>query len=411
MTVKQDYELKISVDAGFSRSKVVVESGKHWIGFDVPNSIVEITGRDMFIAGLHKPDFICTTYVQGAKHLVGEQARMLLAEPEYKELQRSKKDIMNEYEKFTLQESNIHLMTCIGMALIKYAEYTKENHIKPELDLSKPLDENSLFKIKVILGYPHDVFGQVYRSVKPNVARNHKFSIETETQTYELDFTIDNDNIMSYSQAVAMYMGIIMDDNGSIDKDCKYLEKLPALVNDGGQKTFGIFKVMSNMQVEAAESNTLFAMNNVFEKVVQELHEEYGRTDIEIYNIEEILKNENGQIVYVDAAKDSTSTLDIKPIVDKYMDEICTNLIDYLNERHNNLVGIKGIFIGGGTGAAYYNSMKAYFEKHRKHVVDDLYLVEYKYMGKQVDPVYAIAVGLMKVLKYSLRLEETTDEE
>lgn len=95
---------------------------------------------------------------------------------------------------------------------------------------------------------------------------------------------------MTFSQALAAFMGLVTDDNGKIDYDSEYFKHLPTLVIDGGQKTVGIYVITATLQIELAESNTIFAMNNVYEKVVQTIKDDCGRNDIEIYNIAEILK-------------------------------------------------------------------------------------------------------------------------
>lgn len=409
MTIERNYDLLIAVDEGYSGSKITING----IVFEIPEPIVEITGRDNFIANMRKAGYICTTYLPGEKHLVGEQARMLLKEPEYKEIQESKKSMMDSYHKFTTQDSEIHLMTCIAMALIKYANYTKKNKIKPELELDKVLDEKSPWNIYLILGYPNDVYDKVFRSVKPTVVGRHNFTVETEHDTYALNFAIKAKNVMTYSQAIAAYMGLITDDNGDIISKSEYLKCLPMIVIDGGQKTVGIYKITANMQIEAAESNTDYAMNNVYERVVKEIHEEYGRRDIEIYNIEEIIHNDGGQLTYIDE-KDVSQTIDIRPIVDKHRMNVCAELIEYLNKKFNKLQDINGIAVAGGTGVAYYESMTEYITTHRPHLSDTLHLMSYEFMGRQLKPVFAVSAGLYKVLKRSInqqREDELSEEE
>ncbi len=189
-----------------------------------------------------------------------------------------------------MKESEIHLMTCVGMALIKWSEYCEENGITPKFDISKPVTEDSLFNIYIILGFPHDVYKKAYQAVKPTVVGQHNFRIETEENDYDLNFVIKSQNIMTFSQALAAFMGLVTDDNGKIDYDSEYFKHLPTLVIDGGQKTVGIYVITATLQIELAESNTIFAMNNVYEKVVQTIKDDCGRNDIEIYNIAEILK-------------------------------------------------------------------------------------------------------------------------
>lgn len=398
-----DYDILISVDAGYNESKVTVNG----LRFSVPANIVDITDRDKYIGDIRKEGFICSSYVNGFKHLVGEQAQMLLRESEYKRRQESKKDIMESYDKFTTQDSTTHLMTCIGMALIKYSEYTKEHHIKPEYDVRK---KNNQFNIYVILGYPHEVYQQVFKVVKPLITKEHNFTIETEYDIFDVNFEIKSSNIMTYSQALALYMGLISDDNGNVDYQSDYFKQLPCLVGDGGQKTFGEYKITSNLQIESAESNTEYAMNNIYERVVNEIRTKYKRMDIEIYNIQDLLEHENGILTYLDDTTDSTDYIDIKELVEKFRAEVCEEWIAHINEKFNRLLDLKQIVLGGGTGAAFYADVVDYINEHRQNLKGKVVLASYDFMGEKIEPKYAISVGLYKVLKQAVKVAKEEDE-
>ena len=399
--IQQNYDIVISVDAGYNGSKVTVNG----VCFAIPSDIVDMTGKTNF-GDLTKHGFICMTDLEGQSHLVGEQARTLLTEKEYKSSQAAKQQMLESYDKFTMKESEIHLMTCVGMALIKWSEYCEENGITPKFDITKPVTEDSLFNIYIILGFPHDVYKKAYQAVKPTVVGQHNFRIETEENDYDLNFVIKSQNIMTFSQALAAFMGLVTDDNGKIDYDSEYFKHLPTLVIDGGQKTVGIYVITATLQIELAESNTIFAMNNVYEKVVQTIKDDCGRNDIEIYNIAEILKNNDGEIVSYNKDTDQTEVMDIKPIVNQFTDETCEQLIEYIKEKYNNLLDIKQIVVAGGTGAAYYEGISKYIKGHRSNLADHVILAQYKFMGKMISPVQAISVGLYKVLKNQIEVQK-----
>lgn len=401
---QQNYDILIAVDAGYNGSKVTVNG----IGFEIPSDIVDITGKSYF-GDIRKDGYISTKYLEGSVHLVGEQARTLLTEKEYKQNQSTKQQMLESYDKFTMKESEIHLMTCIGMALIKWSEYCQETEgVMPKFNVNDPVTDKSLFNIYVILGYPHDVYERAYHAVKPTVVGQHKFSIETADNEYDLDFLIKPENVMTFSQALAVFMGLVTDDTGKIDFNSDFFEHLPTLVIDGGQKTVGIYLITANLQIELAESNTDLAMNNVYDRVVKTIKQEYGRNDIEIYNIDEILKNSDGKIVSYNAETDKTDVIDIRPIVDKFIDETCEELIEYIKSRYNNLLDIKQIVVAGGTGAAYYKGISKYIKEHRSNLQDYVYLAQYKFMGKTITPVQAISVGLYKILKNQREMQKET---
>ena len=399
-TFNQSYDLLVSVDVGYNASKVYVNG----ITFEIPSDIVDITGNDTYIGGIRKPGYIASTYVEGAKHLIGEQARMLMSEPEYKDRMGHMETVLNSYDKFTTQDSESHLLTTIAVALIKYSEYTKENHIQPEFDVTTPVTKDSQWKIWVILGFPHDKYESIFKAIRKSIVGRHAFTVERDIDTYDLDFELLPSRVFPYSQALAVFMGLISNDNGEILDDSPYLEKLPCVVVDGGQKTMGIYKITSNNQIEMAESNTKFAMNNVFERVVERIHKEYGRTDISVSNINDILK-QGGNLVYIKSGSDQTDSVDINEIEKEEKEKVCNELIDYLNEKFSQFLDIKSFEIAGGTGSAFFPQIKEYIDTHKAHLKDTTELVQYKYLGKQIEPQYAIAVGLYKVLRHIVNLK------
>ena len=401
MRIEQDYKLKISVDVGYSASKICVNGV---VLFTIPSNIVEITGNENYLLGIRQPNYISTSYVQGQKYLVGEQAATLLMEQNYRDAYNEIKETMSSYDRFKHANTITHLMTCIGMALIKYSQYTMENNVTPKFDVTKDLGEKSLFEIFVILGFPHDICESTLQIVKPRVVGEHKFDIETEDDEYNLQFFIDKEHVMAFSQAQAAYMGTVLDEKGQLISNSEHFKKLPALLLDGGMKTVGKFVLTKTASVEQAESNTDYAMDNVYRKVVDYIRKEYGREDIEVYNIEQILRNEGGRLV---AKKNGTTeVVNIKKIYEQYRNEVCEGLIEYLNKEHNNLLNIEEILIAGGTGAEYYDSFMDYIEREKGHLEKDVRLIDYVFNNAPIDPVYAVAVGLYKTLLHNIVLYE-----
>lgn len=404
MTYERNYDIAIAVDAGYSSSKVVING----LELNIPNAVVDIT-HGSFMGDMHKAGFIMTSYIDGTDHLIGSQAKTQLQETEYKEVYESKKSMMQSYERFNTQDFEVHLMTCIGMALIEYSKHLKKNKITPELDLTKVIDENSQWNIFVNIGFPHDVYQKVFTGLKRNIAKAHSYKIETEDAVYDLNFTIKPENVMAYSQALAAYMGLILNDEGKMLKDSSYFKKLPLIVVDGGQKTVGIYKVTRNLQIESAESNTDYAMDNVYERVLKVLHEKYNRTDIELYNIDMMQKTDDGNFHTINA-DGKAETHNIFPIIKEAQEEVCQEFIEYLNKKYNQLLDIKSIVVAGGTGDAYFDTMKAYIEEYKDFLKDSFYLAENDFFGRKAEPVFAVAIGLYRVLIRGIREQRRSAE-
>jgi len=184
-------------------------------------------------------------------------------------------------------------------------------------------------------------------------------------------------------------------------------------VIDGGYKTVGLFMLTQAQKVSEAESNTEYAMGNVHKEVAKLLREDYGR-DIEPYQIPYILNEEGGKINCLVTEADGTQTVetvDVQEMVLASEEALCEKLIAYLNEKFDKLLDIKQIIITGGTGSAYYNHISNYMKEKRKNLKDSVILTDYKFKGKAIDPVYAIALGMFKTLEDQLTKAYEKDAE
>lgn len=85
--------------------------------------------------------------------------------------------------------------------------------------------------------------------------------------------------------------------------------------------------------------------------------------------------------------------------------KLCDELIDYINTKYENLVDIRQILVTGGTGAAYYEHILEYVKGHRKHLETNIILTDYDFLGKKINPIYAIVVGMYKVLLNQISTE------
>lgn len=388
----------MAIDPGFDATKVCVNG----LTFKIPACVIDITGKLGNYITKKKDGYILSRYIEGKECLVGEHAVALLMEPDVQVIRNEKSGMIESYEKFETEESQINIMTAIGMALIKYEALCKEKDILPALDLSQPIDENSPLTIFVGVALPHDALEDAWKSVKRHIVGHHEFQIETDTGVHNLNFTIDSAHCMANSQVVEAFLGSIMDDTGRV-LDAE-MEELPALVIDGGQKTVGDFKFIRSRRVEQAESNTDFAMDNIYKKVAKTLNEEYGRTDIKSYNIRNILEENDGKLVYEN--NDNTAIVDVKAMVEAETDEMFKGYIDYLNQKYNKLLDIKRIFVYGGTGAAYYERLCNYVANHKEHLRGKVSLADYQFMGRSILPVEAVSVGTYKTLHQAVDMYE-----
>lgn len=403
-TYKQDYNLAIAVDPGFDSTKIVING----IMFNVPNCVVNITGKaDTMISG-RKEGFLLSHYIDGSEYLVGREARKLMLQQSARENRLKKQEVMDSYLMFTTQDFEINLFTSISLALVRYSDYCKKKEIKPALDIQPGDSEEIMHKNQVELNkftlvigvtLPNDAVGEAWPSVKQKLDGFHKCNIETDTGFYGLSFTVKPGHSMVLAQATAALLGAACDDEGYEDENATILSKLPVLVIDGGYKTVGLVKLTTIGMTDQAESNTELAMGNVHKRVAERIRNEYKRNDIYDFNIPSILEDpsNNGEIIYIDE-KGDTEILDVKKLVAEEIAKLCDELIEYINKKYENLVDIRQILVTGGTGAAYYEYILKYVREHRKHLANNIILTDYDFLGKKIFPIYAIAVGMYKVL-------------
>lgn len=410
-TYKPDYNLVIAVDPGFDSTKIVING----IMFNVPNCIVDISGKMDSLLWARKSGFLLSHYIDGNDYLVGREARKLLLQQDTREKQLRKRDMMDSYLMFTTQDFEINLFTTIGLALVKYSEYSKKKDIKPVLDIqpgdsediiNKNRAELKRFSLIIGVSLPNDAVASAWPSVKQKLIGDHQYSIETEDGYYGLSFTVKPGYVTILPQATTALLGAACDDEGYEDENSAILSKLPVLVIDGGYKTIGLVKLTTTRMTDQAESNTDFAMGNVHKRVAERIRNEYKRNDIYDFNIPSILEDQSndGEIVYVNE-DGNTESLNVRDMVWEEVEKVCDELIEYINKKYENLVDIRQILVTGGTGAAYYDHILEYVKGHRKHLEKNVILTDYEFLGMSIKPIYAIAVGMYKVLLNQIRPE------
>lgn len=396
MLQSNNYRLIIAVDPGFDYTKVVING----ILFQVPYNVVDITGCESDYIGNRQEKFICSTVIENRSNLVGSDARKLLMEAKQKAVQDEKHTVLNSYQRFSTDDSRINILTCIGYAMIKYSEYTKEKKVLPILEL----DELNQWRIYVGMALPVGAIKDEWEYVRSYIVGHHTFDIGTCDGTYHLDFTIQKDKCKKQAQVVAALLGMIADDNGVPQDNPEVLNQLPALVIDGGYKTVGIFKLTRIQTIDSAESNEDFAMCCINERIAQRLATEYGRDDIKEYNIEDILEA-GGDVAYLDKDK-HRKNINIKSMREEEVKRSCEDMIEYLNKKFKDLLDINQIIFTGGTGASYFEYFMEYLKVYNESLAKNTKLTEYKFLGHAIEPVYGVAVGMYKSMAFIVKIAE-----
>lgn len=392
----------ISIDPGFDAFKVIVNGEQYTLAKDVVR-----TKEDNLLSVKRDDDYILSHYIAGESFFVGPNARKLLSNKNYQEIQNKRETADTELEtRFTTQEFEIGLWTSIGYALIRYSnDYPEEFDIEAYtawIKKDETRDKNKdkyyadlVFAVAVAL--PNDAMNE-WASVKNMLLKPVEFTIETIWGEYEINLKFQDGQLIVNSQVVVAMLGELIDNEGNttaLDNNT-----LPAIVIDGGYRTVGMFELSEALSVEDGESNIDFAMHNVNIEVANELQAEpYNRTDIHSYNIEKLI--EKKEIVRYKNKDGIVEEAPLKDIRQEKINEKCTGLIKHLEEKFNDLLDVKQIIIVGGTGSVYYPIIKDYIDKNYSYI--NVRLIESEMNGKPVPPVFAVAMGMYRVCLFEVR--------
>lgn len=392
--MKNEKILKVAIDPGFGDFKVVVND----LMFTFPRAVTETTNAQSYIGDRNK-NFYSIKLLDGKEHLVGEFAEKELSERSEQTKRILFDNVESSYERFKSENFKISVMAAIGIGIAKYAVACRKNNIIPAVEVHNGEVDLREWELYVAIALPHEAVDEYRANVVSLIARSEEFSVCTNDGEFKLRVNVKPENFIVMSQARAALIGYVTDDNG---KDAINGAELPALVVDGGYRTVGIFKFNENKRVVDSESasNCDYAMYNINSKFVKRL-KEYGRISVEEFNVEQKFKaliNEGKQMVAINGDGDSVviPPEEIKKIKAEETLGTFEELVEFLNDKFDQLIDINSIILTGGTGAVYYKMMADYCAKKRAHI--QVHLTQYKYRGLEIEPQFAICIGLYKSL-------------
>lgn len=380
--------LIIGLDPGFDGGKIVINK----MTLSIPFAVEDITNElsKYPLSNRNAENFI-RLEKDGSTYLVGDFARLSLLEADHQKSSKDSLDTFYTISRFSSKLFEVGLNTMLGYALYKYEEYTRKNDVEEVFNISE-IDE---WDIHVGVALPHEFMDDLWaKHVKDYLAKPQNYNLLVGTKTIKFNYQLKEENCVYNSQAICALIDLITDDEGNnIDSEKDIQHYLPALIIDGGYKTLGKFKLSRDGRMDKDESNTDFAMNNINEAVAAEIRKK--NANIYGYMIEEKY-NANEEIYYED--EDGTvKSFDVRAMRDAETVKTANRLMEYLMTEHNRLLDIKLILVAGGTGAAYYNTIKEFCDK-RDNLKGKVKLANNGFDGKECEPVYAIVIGLYKAM-------------
>jgi len=173
----------ISIDPGFDAFKIVVNGEQYSLTKDVVR-----TKEANLLSVKRDNDYILSHYIAGESFFVGPNARKLLSNKNYQDIQNKRETADTELEtRFTTQEFEVGMWTAIGYALIRYSREHSDEFDIEEYNAWLRKDDNRdknkdkyyselIFAVAVAL--PNDAMDE-WASVKNMLLKKTSFYIET----------------------------------------------------------------------------------------------------------------------------------------------------------------------------------------------------------------------------------------
>lgn len=402
--------LEIAVDCGFSSSKITVANT---FILDIPSQIVNISNENALKIGTKKPGYI-ETYLQSSKgnvYVIGKAAVQKIAQNEasYSQNASENEKVNLTFDRFTSAENTIYLHACIAQAMIEYSEYCKKHKTDVMFDIDEYISNPAAWKIYLVLGFPHSEFEEIFKRVKISldnpIGLHIKTVSEVSNELIEKDITFKVNVATAYSQGLASLMSVVLDEDGYAIEDSEIYDNRPLLIIEAGQKTVAIYVYTASDTIESEESNTDFAMYNVYESMIEQIKKTSEHIKISVTDIATRMENNNTNVRYT-VPGEGVKEIDLKDFYAESLENACTDLIEYVNNKFSYLQDMNGILVAGGTGKAYYEQIKKILPQTNPFIKDSINLATFKHKGQTIEPRYAITVGLAKVL-HQFVIEDT----
>ena len=126
------------------------------------------------------------------------------------------------------------------------------------------------------------------------------------------------------------------------------------------------------------------------------------RPDIKHYSVEYLLSQGETEIRYMDKAQNKVVNIDLSAIREKKLQTVCNNFIRYMNKKYSDLVDFRYVLVTGGTGAAFFNQLLAYYKGTGVMDEGHMLLTHPTLAGKELPIEFAVVTGAYKGLRGKL---------
>lgn len=384
--------ISISIDNGYDCIKIVVNGLTYKLESDVMkweikkvNSLGTSNAEEKNM--YYKDEF--------NSYAVGYRARNIMQYNKTNEEVKKVEVLLKDEKRIVSEEFTIGCKTAIAYALRQYEKATGRKIDFKNVDLI------------IGLALPHGLVEDYRVNVASKLSGENHYEVYFGSEVVKYDYEIKKGAVVVVSQVEAGILGELYDCRGNAKAPQNTaITRFPTLALDGGYKTFGVAPIYDaefTLYGDLTESNTNYAMLNVYEKMANDIKTKYGRKPtarelnelITINDVEYNVGNIDGKVQYINLLEER----------EKVIQNIAYEFVEYLKNLPNTeaLQVFKSVFVFGGTGNAFYKYLK---EKIGHQIGEDkVILAKAEIDGTDVAPVYAVAVGLYKVLIAEVRAE------
>lgn len=208
-------------------------------------------------------------------------------------------------------------------------------------------------------GLPPAYLKQDAPLLKEALSGDHDFEVRVGNGPWmHFGFTLTEDNIRIMSQPMGSLLSAAMDNECRQTPEAKDYFTKNVLIVDGGFGTVDVFSI-KRRTMEPAQSFDNLGMKAVFEDASSEIYKKYG-VDIPVHAFQRALRD--GFITRFNRKTRSTEELPFDDILKASNEKICKEMLEKIDTMYDNLIDYNYLLITGGTGAAWEDIIREYYQ-------------------------------------------------
>lgn len=388
MQMSEKKRVVVALDTGFEGGKINVNGHLYNIPFmiqditDLPNSYKMRRMDENFIRC--KKD--------GREYLLGSIAREYVLNARRRDEKQAVLESFYTMERYNMKIFEVALTAFIGYGLYRYAVDSAADPAEETFELVNLAD----YEINVGIALPHKYLADLTEVVEGYLIKPQEIELIVGTTKVNYGFNIKR--TFYNSQVICALINEAVTDEFEDVMENSIYDNLPALIMDSGYKTHGEFEFDRTQSISGDSSKYEYAMMEVNRRVADKIS--MYKPGYHDYMIDDLVEKHE-KVNYIDSSSGKVQSIDVEVLKQEALAMVAAELIDHLNKTYGDLLDIKVILVAGGTGKAFYPYIKDYCEKNRPHI-NVMLAGSQGFMGKPLEPVYAIVCGLYKDIMMQL---------